>query len=194
MEGMQQYTSKISERHVVEQYCHVHSAKTKKPLSVFCETCQKPVCDTCGLTDHKKHDLQDLETSIKNTIDNLKDLSDKLQEKSSPLEQLKGTLDSKMDEISTLRGQREGEIDKCFDGLEAKLRSRCQEAKQERGALCQSMKKTLQEQKVDVESQRVRFLSAVDFADNTCKYANPVDLFQHRNMVSVILLDNNIIK
>ena len=166
-----------------EQYCKIHTT-TRKALTLLCQTCMVPACDTCGLTEHRGHDLVDLEGAVKKTKRELKELSGSVKDKQKPVETLSKLLDTKLKEIHALRTQQEQLIDDAFKSLETKLRNRQIESKEELGQQCKVMEKVLREQKGDVDALITQFHSAFDFADHTCRYANAVQLFEHRDMVS----------
>lgn len=174
--------AEVSRRLANEQFCKVHTT-TRKALTLFCQTCMKPICEPCALTDHRGHDLVDLEGAVKQTKDNLKQLSSLVKDKKKPVENLSKLLDTKLEEMHALRMQQEDLINRAFDSLQAKLRKRLSESKEQLGQQCKAMEKALRGQKGDVDALLTQFHSAFDFADHTCRYANAVQLFEHRNMV-----------
>ncbi|XP_072049078.1 E3 ubiquitin-protein ligase TRIM45-like [Amphiura filiformis] len=164
--------------------CRVHN----KAYSMFCKTCKKPICDTCGqIITHSNHEKVDLNDVIDKTVRALRELSSDVRNKKEPLERLSAMIDTRINDINAVFAKREEDINELFQKLESRLRDRCSQAKEELQGRCQVLNKLLQEQKADVEALVAQYESACDFADQTCEYASPRQLFKHEEMVTLQL-------
>ena len=170
----------------MQERCRVHRAKN---LSAFCTTCNKPICDTCGITDHSDHKKQDLHKAIDEAVNALRELSSAVRSKKKPTAMLSGMIDTRVNDINALFEQRDQDIKELFQTLESRLQNRCRQSIKELKSRQQVLIKRLQEQKADVEALEAQYDSACMFADQTCDFAHPVQLFKHYEMVRTFLLD-----
>ncbi|XP_072049081.1 uncharacterized protein [Amphiura filiformis] len=156
-----------------------------KAYSMFCKTCKKPICDTCGqIIAHSNHEKVDLNEAIENTVRALRQLSSDVRNKKEPLERLSAMIDTRINDINAVFTKREEDINELFQKLESRLSDRCSQAKEELQGRCQVLNKLLQEQKENIEALVAQYASACDFADQTCEYASPRQLFKHQEMVT----------
>lgn len=165
--------------------CRAHSDNR---LSAFCNTCHLPICDTCGITDHRDHEILNLDTAITDTVKTLQELATLVRDKKGPpLETLSGVIDSRINDINAAFTEQEKIIEAEFETLIKKLTDRREQAKKDLQDRCQVLTKLLQEQGDDVEALAAQCDSACDFAEQTCEYANPMQLFKHKEMVSYLI-------
>lgn len=164
----------------MQERCRVHRADN---ISAFCATCNEPICNTCGITNHSDHKKQDLRNAMDEAVNALRELSSAVRTKKQPTTALSEMIDTRMNDINTLFTQREEDIKELFRTLESRLQNRCKQSIEELKGRQQVLIKRLQEQKADVEALEAQYDSACNFADQTCEYANPVQLFKHYEMV-----------
>ncbi len=155
-----------------------------QPCSIFCKTCNKPICGTCALiAPHDNHQREDLNSAIKQTSEALNKLSQTVRKKKEPLEKLSGMIGMRINEINAVFGRREEIINKLFEAIEKKLRDRCTQAQEELQGHCKGLNNLLKEQADEVEAMIAQYDSACDFADQACEHASAKQLFKHEEMV-----------
>ena len=161
-----------------ERVCQKHPSQT---VNLYCKeaACKVPVCASCGLVDHRGHELIDISAAIDEIVAEIKQTSAQLNDRSQELIRRKMTLETQQKQLVQSSEQKIKDIDE----LEKKLKSKCSQAKVHVKQLCETEMKNLTSKIESIDNITDQMTNACEFANKACDTNNPTQLLTSQHQI-----------
>ena len=150
-----------------EQVCQKHPTQI---LTLYCKeaACNVPVCASCGLLDHRSHELVDLTAAIDEIVAGIKQLSANVNSRNQELVKRKDAIATQQKQLVQRSEQKMNDIDKLEKKLVKLIESKCSEAKVHVKQLCGTEMKNLTTKIEAVDNITAQMTNASEFANKAC--------------------------
>ncbi len=163
-------------------FCEDHP---EQHLSLYCQKigCQMPLCVSCGLSDHRGHDIMDLTAAFDNLVFDLHKSSTKVKERKLEMEEKRSEIEN-MQEKLTENFEKKAKfmkskvqsmhdfVDSCHDAARKRLK---QMYKEEMNKLTTKIE--------SINSLTAQVDAACDFADQACDMSHPTQLLASQQQI-----------
>ncbi|XP_038066054.1 uncharacterized protein LOC119736113 [Patiria miniata] len=165
----------------------------KHALSVFCEEegCHRAMCLVCSTTDHRGHQIIDLDQKSSKVKEELQRLARASQGQKVKVEDISGRISTEINKTSARFEEMSSAVCKVFEELQNQLKTRQEAVIADLKKLCTDKANQLKHQTDRAESLASQFDSACQFAERACDIGNPVDLLKTRAQIISRLYDLN---
>ncbi|KAL1459096.1 hypothetical protein WDU94_011104 [Cyamophila willieti] len=143
-------------------YCDLHNSDL---LSLFCYTCQQPVCNTCRLTDHKAHQTESSAEALIKQREELTNLVMESQGKIGQCEQLSNNSDELLSELECEHDNARGLIDETYQTYKNIL-EKC------RGELIEQLEQVHKQRELKIMDSMNVLDKTIERVEQGCKYTN----------------------
>ena len=178
-ELQEQKCNPMLQRH---QQCKKHP---KQDLNLFCRkrNCKIPVCASCGLVDHRGHDLIDLSAAIGEIVADLQRSTAKLRGKQQKVTAKRSETETMQKTLTDNFNQKEKDMRESKQKLINLINSQYTKAHSHLKNLYQKEMNRLTSSIESIDLLATQMTSACEFADQTCDNSNPTQLLTSQNQI-----------
>ena len=165
-----------------QQHCTKHP---KQDITMYCrETdCKVPVCATCGLLNHKGHDLIELSAAIEKIVADMQQASAKVNERNEQLTKKRSTVESTQKMLSDNYNKKKKEIEESIQTLCKQIDSIGNKAQINLKKLYETELNNLTSSMESIDTLKAQMSSACEFANQACDITNPTQLLTSQNQI-----------
>ena len=165
-----------------QQLCLKHP---KQDLTLYCREadCKVPVCASCGLVDHRDHDLIDLSAAVDEIKEEMHRSSARLTSRNEELVKKKAIAKTNQTILTDNYRQKEQDLNSSEQTLIASIRSRFTEARSHLQLLYQSEMSRLSSEIESIDLLTLQMSSASEFVDTACDMSHPMQLVTSQNQI-----------
>ena len=164
----------------VIQKCQKHP---KQDLTLYCKLCKVPICQLCGLTNHKSHFLVDVEVASQETRNTLKQLSALIYHRNQNLLMIQKFAANKQSELLADAKKREENLKVCVQEVHRSVDSKYKQTYSYLKDLYKPKNNNVTKAANSIENLSTQMTTAWEFADIVCEISNPVQLLTSHNQV-----------
>uniref|UniRef100_A0A8D8RDX7 Tripartite motif-containing protein 45 n=1 Tax=Cacopsylla melanoneura TaxID=428564 RepID=A0A8D8RDX7_9HEMI len=143
-------------------YCDLHNSDL---LSLYCYTCQQPICNTCRLTDHKAHQTELSSDALIKQREELTNLVMESQGKIGQCEQLSNNSDELLSELECEHDNARGLIDETYQTYKNIL-EKC------RDELVEQLEQVHKQRELKIMDSLNVLEKTIERVEQGCKYTN----------------------
>ena len=172
---LEELQGKKCSRMIRQQLCVKHP---KQDLTLYCREpdCRVPVCASCGLVDHRGHDLIDLSAAVDEIKEEMHQSSARVTSRNEELVKKKATAETNQAILTDNYRLKEQDLDKLEEKLIASIRRRFTEARSHLQHLYQSEMNRLTSEAESIDLLTSQMTSACEFVDTACDMSHPMQL------------------
>ena len=138
----------------------------KEELKFFCEDCNKCICMTCTVIDHRNHQCLYLEEAVALQKDNLKQMMMKVRENNSRLEARRERLDQKSLAVQRNAEQAKDRLKTSTDQLMQMILNHAEKARSEISKEENNRLRSISTLQTDIEIKQSRIKDCLKFAED----------------------------
>ena len=167
---------KCNPRMQQKQFCKQHP---RQELNLFCnsEDCKILVCASCGLVDHKNHDLVHVRTHITKVVSAMRQSSERVRNKCRELHESSAKAERVQKALHNHFACKYKNIQKFEQELTQAVTGQCSKARSHLKLLYAAERNKLVKRKESVDNVSAQMTSACDFADRSCDMSQTVVQF-----------------
>ena len=166
-----------------EQLCEKHPTQT---LNLYCKeaTCKIPVCASCGLVDHRGHELVDLTAAVDEIVAEIKQFSAKVNGRNQELAKRRSTIETQQKLLNQNLEQKLKEVCKLERRLIKCIKSRCNEATTHIIKLRGTENKRLATEIESIDNLKDQMTNASEFANKACDMNHLTQLLTSQHQIT----------
>ena len=169
----------MAQRH---QQCKKHP---KQDLTLFCRepNCKIPVCASCGLVDHRGHDLIDLLVAFDEIVADMKRLIERVSLRNQEIIKEHATAEAIQKKLTDFFNQKEKDIHKSEEELITLIKSQSKKAHSHLKNLYQTEMNRLASSMESMNLFTAQMTSACEFANQACHTSNRTQLLTSQKQI-----------
>ncbi|XP_072016441.1 E3 ubiquitin-protein ligase TRIM45-like [Amphiura filiformis] len=164
------------------QHCKKHP---KQELTLYCknDNCKLPVCASCGLVDHRTHELIHFDAAIDEIITAMRQSSDIVNKRNSYLVKKRVEIESLQKTIAGSFAKIENDLHQSEQNLIDLIKERYSKAHRDLKDLLDEASNKLDTNIVSLDFLAAQMSSACEFANQACDISHPTQLLTSQNQI-----------
>ena len=165
-----------------EQVCPKHPTQT---LNLYCkdDTCKIPVCASCGLVNHRTHELVDLTAATEEIVAEIKQSLAKVNGTNQELQKRREKVVIQQDKLAQNSEQKIKDIDELEKKLIKLIESKSSQAKVHVKQLYETEMKKLTTKIESIDNITAQMTNACEFATKACDMNHPAQLLKSQHQI-----------
>ncbi|XP_072017256.1 E3 ubiquitin-protein ligase TRIM56-like [Amphiura filiformis] len=165
-----------------QQHCLKHQ---KQDMTMYCteSNCKVPVCATCGLLDHRGHDLVELSVAIAKVIDDMHLSTARVRQRSQELACKRVAVESLQETLTTNFKKKEKEMQESAQKLKNQINTCYSKAHTHLKKLYEAEMTNVTASIESIDFLATQMISACEFADKSSDMSHPTQILTSQNQI-----------
>ena len=166
-----------------EQVCQKHPTQT---LTLYCKeaACSVPVCASCGLVDHRSHELIDLSAAIDEIVAEIKRSSAEVNGRNQQLVRRRAIVKTRQKMLNQSSEQKLKDIGELEKKLIDCIKLSCSKATAHVIKICETENKRLTAEIESIDNLKDQMNNACEFANKACDMNHPIQLLTSHHQIT----------